>query len=59
MKNLKEMNLIELGPQELRSFQGGDYTITYKDDKGYTWTYNYDNNDNLTVVCVSHSMIIL
>lgn len=53
------MNLIELGPQELRSFQGGDYTITYKDDKGYTWTYNYDNNDNLTVVCVSHSMIIL
>lgn len=58
MKNLREMSLIELGPQELRSFQGG-YTIEFKDDKGYTWSYTYDNNDNLIAVCVGHAMIIL
>ncbi len=55
MKNLaqvNQINLTELSFLEQQEIQGGDMTIKFDDDKGYTWYYTYNDKGDLTGIQV-------
>lgn len=44
--------LLNLNSRDLLEVKGGDYTVTFVDDQGWTWSYDYNDCGELQYVCV-------